>query len=117
MADQQHHQIARRLRRRATLAERSLWTLLRGRSSDGFKFRRQHPVQRYVLDFYCPEVQLAIEIDGAQHLHADEQVYDAIRTDYLNALGILVVRFSNQRVLDDPQGVLSEIDRLLKRVP
>lgn len=117
MADREHHQIARRLRRRATAAERSLWRLLRDRATDGFKFRRQHPVERYVLDFYCPEACLALEVDGSHHDAPDQGSYDAIRTRYLDALGIRVVRFSNQQVLDDPDSVVQAIEHLLERKP
>ena len=85
---------ARELRRNQTLFEAKLWAMLRD-NRVGPAFRRQHPVGPF--DFYCPDLKLAIEIDGAQHF--DQQDYDARRTRYLNANGIHVIRFTNGDVL------------------
>jgi very-short-patch-repair endonuclease len=86
---------ARRLRKAMTDAERKLWTKLRDRQLEGVKFRRQHPLGDYVLDFYCEERQLVIEVDGGQH--TPER--DAVRTAWLEAHGCRVLRFWNPDVL------------------
>lgn len=85
---------ARRLRQRETRQEMEIWRLLRNRKAMGLKFRRQHPIGPYVADFACPEVKLAIEIDGYWHRGREKQ--DAARTDVLRKQGYKVVRFSVQ---------------------
>ena len=100
---------ARHLRRDATDAERFLWRLLRNRQFLGFKFRRQHPLAGYVLDFYCHEARLAIELDGGQHAEPERATLDAKRTQELETLGVRVVRFWNNDVLRNPEGVLEVI--------
>jgi very-short-patch-repair endonuclease len=98
---------ARKMRKDAPDAESYLWQFLRDRRLCGYKFRRQHPVGRYILDFYCEQTKLAIELDGGQH---QEQVtYDDRRTAQLNATGIKVIRFWNNEVLTLPEQVLEEI--------
>lgn len=98
---------ARRLRREQTDAERKLWSILRGRQLDGFKFRRQLPIDRYFADFACFEAKIIVELDGGQH--ADRTVYDEQRTRVLDSLGWRVVRFWNTHVLNEPQGVVDAI--------
>lgn len=104
----------RRLRRDATPAERRLWTALRGRRLGGHRFRRQHGVGPYVLDFYCPAARLAIELDGAVHADPQRAAYDAARTHHLTALGIRVLRFENRQVLETldvvAEAILSVVD-------
>jgi len=92
-----------------TDAEQCLWHCLRGKQLDGFRFRKQHPIARFVLDFYCPTVQLAIEIDGAQHNTSPGRVSDEERTHFLTAHGIRVLRFWNHEVLQDLPGVLQRV--------
>src|SRR5205809_1079301 len=98
---------ARRLRRNQTDAERALWFCLRDRRLAGFKFRRQMPVDRYVVDFCCEASRLVIELDGGQH--AVRSVQDAERTAALEAQGYLVLRFWNNDVLQNIDGVLESI--------
>ena len=105
---------ARELRQRHTDAEKLLWALLRNRGLGGFKFRRQHPVDPYVLDFYCPEKRLGIELDGAQHDLPQAKRRDERRSASLLKQGIRVVRFPNQEVLADTQSVLKTIWRALQ---
>ncbi|MBK9273061.1 MAG: endonuclease domain-containing protein [Flavobacteriales bacterium] len=106
--------IRRGLRSESTAAEAALWSLLRKRALDGFKFRRQHSVgPNMVLDFYCPERRLAIELDGAGHMDALGQVNDGARDESLLALGIRVLRIENQELLSDPEGVLQMIRAML----
>jgi very-short-patch-repair endonuclease/restriction endonuclease S subunit len=100
---------ARELRRNETDAERLLWRLLRNRSLAGAKFRRQHPFPPYVLDFYCHELKLAIELDGGQHNLPEGRLHDKVRTAKLAEHGIRVLRFWNHEVLRDPESVLEAI--------
>ncbi len=100
-------QRARELRRRATEAERVLWERLRNRRLGGLKFRRQHPLGPYIVDFYCAEHRLVIEVDGPIHERQKER--DALRTEYLEAYGYRVLRFTNEDVLTDIEAVLERI--------
>ncbi|MGY6743541.1 MAG: type IIG restriction enzyme/methyltransferase [Cecembia sp.] len=106
---------ARSNRKDATQAESFLWEILRNRKLNGLKFRRQHPVEdKYVLDFYCAEFKLVVEIDGGYHESLDQKEYDEDRTYELNELGLTVLRFSNEEVLFETERVLQEIlDRTL----
>ncbi len=100
---------ARELRTQQTDAENMLWQLLRGRQLCGFKFRRQHPVAGYILDFYCREAAFAIELDGGGHNETDQRIYDDERTCILETVGIKVVRFWNHDVFNATEDVLEEI--------
>ena len=109
-----HNDPSLRLRRRdlraaLTPAEARLWAHLQNRQLDGRKFRRQHSVGPYVLDFYCPRGRLAIELDGAAHDHEQAVQRDEARTRYLASLGIKVVRFENRDVMSNLEGVLQVI--------
>jgi very-short-patch-repair endonuclease len=98
---------ARSLRESQTDAEQRLWYHLRNRRLQGWKFRRQHEIDRYVVDFVCPDTALVVELDGSQHL---EQVgYDARRTARLEAHGYRVLRFWDNDVLTNIEGVLEVI--------
>jgi type I restriction enzyme M protein len=99
----------RALRGRATDAERLLWRLLRSRQFLGMKFRRQHPVGPYIVDFYCAARRLAVELDGGQHFTIEGQAYDSRRTDYLATRGVLVLRFANSELFENTDGVLESI--------
>ena len=96
---------ARRLRQSQTEAEIRLWTFLRGSRLSGFKFRRQHPVPPYVLDFYCDDAKLAVELDGSQHT----EVTDLERTRALQSKGIRVLRFWDNDALSRTEAVLETI--------
>jgi very-short-patch-repair endonuclease len=100
-------QNARRLRSEATMAERKLWSILRGRKLEGHKFRRQVPIDRFFADFVCIEARLVVELDGGQH--AERQAYDAHRTEVIEGCGYRVLRFWNSSVLTEPEGVINEI--------
>jgi very-short-patch-repair endonuclease len=102
-----HVQFARRLRRNQTDAERVLWFRLRDRRLDGWKFKRQAPIDRFVVDFFCPDGKLIVEIDGGQHDQDRER--DANRTSVLEAMGYLVLRFWNNDVMRNTDGVLETI--------
>jgi very-short-patch-repair endonuclease len=104
------HQMARSLRRNQTIAERQLWASLRNRQMAGFKFRRQFPIGEFVTDFCCKESQLVIELDGVQH--ADDPVQVAVdrkRTALLNECGYRLIRFWNEEILSNLDGVLEQI--------
>jgi very-short-patch-repair endonuclease len=95
---------ARELRKRSTPDERRLWQWLRHRYLGGYKFRRQHLLEPYVLDFYCPELKLCAEVDGTSH-DTDERVrYDAARNGALERRGISVLRLRNEHIREHPDG-------------
>ena len=99
----------RALRSFLTPAEATLWKSLSGGQLEGRKFRRQHSIGAYILDFYCPEERIAVELDGAGHYTAAGNLHDATRTAYLNALGIQVIRFENKLIWSNLAGVLHMI--------
>ncbi len=103
---------ARRLRRNQTDAERKLWFHLRDRRFSGEKFRRQHPIARFVVDFCCLERSLIIELDGGQH--ATQTEADRERTVFLEREGYRVLRFWNHEVIANIEAVLQQIDQVLK---
>ncbi|MFM6835361.1 MAG: endonuclease domain-containing protein [Dolichospermum sp.] len=107
--------LARQMRTEATLAEKQLWQRLKNKQLLGFKFRRQQVIDRFIVDFYCHEVKLVIEVDG--EIHNYTQVEDAIREEFLESLGLRVVRFKNEDVLFRIEGVLEEIVQWLKPHP
>jgi very-short-patch-repair endonuclease len=92
-----------------------LWRVLRNRAVNGLKFRRQHPLHGFVLDFYCPEVGLCVELDGGVHDEPDVREHDAARGAHLEARGIRVLRFRNDEVLQDLPTVLQRIARAAAR--
>jgi very-short-patch-repair endonuclease len=100
---------ARDLRRSMTSAEEKLWDALRSRRLNGLKFRRQHPLDRFILDFYCVERRLVVEVDGGVHAAPDQAARDEERTLWLNAQGIRVLRVKNEEVENDLDGVLRRI--------
>ncbi|TAJ72240.1 MAG: DUF559 domain-containing protein [Phenylobacterium sp.] len=104
-APTQTHDRARRLRSELSLPEKLLWVRLRRRDPDRPTFRRQHPVGPYVLDFYCSDARLCIEIDGAMHYVGDRPERDARRDAWLREQGIEVVRIPASSVLQDPEDV------------
>ena len=114
MREPKHHQLAKDLRRRSTDAESVLWYHLRARRLGGHKFRRQYPVGRFILDFYCPASRLAIELDGGGHAEPEQIEGDALRTKTLEGYGIRVLRFWNHDVLARTEVVLGEILRVLE---
>jgi very-short-patch-repair endonuclease len=100
---------AKEMRRAPTSAEKIMWLNLRNRKLGGHKFRRQHPIQNYIADFYCHERRLVIELDGGIHLTYDQYVRDEERSQKLKEFGIAVMRISNQEVLTNLPQVLRKI--------
>ncbi|MDP3935284.1 MAG: endonuclease domain-containing protein [Candidatus Giovannonibacteria bacterium] len=110
-------EIRRELRRNLTLSEEILWQCLNNKQVEGKKFFRQYSVGPYILDFYCPKVRLAIELDGESHLPKDKKAYDTERTKYLKGNNIKVIRFWNDKVVDNINGVLSRITSAVQDAP
>jgi very-short-patch-repair endonuclease len=101
---------ARRLRQNPTDAEKRLWRYLRGKQLGGHRFRRQQPIGPYVVDFFCPQIGVIIEIDGGQHSpEADDK-----RTRWLEGRGYRVVRFWNNEVLGNIEGVWTALATILR---
>ncbi len=94
------------LRRNQTDAEKTFWSHVRSKQFHGLKFFRQYSIGPYILDFYCPMLKLAIELDGGGHNENDQLEYDAVRTEYLKTQGIDVMRFWNNEVLQNLNDVL-----------
>lgn len=97
------------LRNQATLAEQRLWMCLKGKQLNGWKFRRQYGIGFYIVDFYCPALRLVIEVDGGYHLAPEQQRKDQERQDFIASLGIHVLRFTNEQVLEELPQVLAAI--------
>jgi very-short-patch-repair endonuclease len=100
---------ARSLRKEMTGAEGIMWGAIRNRKLNGYKFRRQHPVGQFIVDFFCPEKELVIEIDGGIHNEEEVKERDENRTAELERLGLKVMRFKNEEVLNDLNEVLRRI--------
>lgn len=108
---------AKELRRNQTDAERLLWSLLRSRQLGGFKFRRQKPIGNYIVDFYCKERKLVIELDGGGHGEEAQAAYDRLRDQILLEEGYSVLRFWNHEVFQETQAVLKKIWEKLNTNP
>lgn len=111
---------AKELRTKLTPSESILWERLRAKRLNNLHFRSQHPISKYILDFYCHQYQLGIELDGEIHDKFDQKERDKARQEELNALGILVLRFKNQFVIQETEEVLRlillEIERIKKSI-
>jgi very-short-patch-repair endonuclease len=103
------------LRSSLTPAEAYLWTRLQGSKLAGKKFRRQHSIGQYIVDFYCAEERLAVELDGTPHFTETGIEYDKQRTEYLNSLGIRVIRFENVEVFELTEEILEKIKKCFKK--
>ena len=103
------YQYGRELRQESTEAEKLMWAELRNKKLNGLKFRRQHPLDKFIVDFYCNERKLVIELDGGVHDEKINKEYDESRTAMLAGLNIIVLRFKNEEVINDMQGVLKKI--------
>jgi cyclase len=120
-ASQEIFQIAERLRRDMTEAERIIWERV-CKNQLGVRVRRQHPIWKFIADFYCHELKLVIELDGGIHLRAENKEYDISREVILKELGIEIIRFTNNQAINETDMVLEEIKRTIeilkqKKVP
>ena len=104
------------LRNTLTPAEALLWTNLKNSQLEGKKFRRQHGIGPYIVDFYCPECRLAVELDGEGHMSIQAEELDARRTEFLKRFNVRVIRFENKEVFESLEFVLEEIREKLKIV-
>ena len=102
------------MRNNSTATEALAWKIVGNRNVDGLKFRRQHSVGRYILDLFCPEVRLCIEVDGCIHKTKEALAYDCKRTRFLNDGGIAVMRFDNIEVFSTPHFVVDCISKYKK---
>jgi very-short-patch-repair endonuclease len=109
--DPQLLEFARGMRQKAAPAEQILWWCLRNRRLNGFKFRRQTPIGKYIADFYCAECKLVVELDGESHFEPAADVKDARRTERLNDDGYSVVRYTNVDVFENLDGLLATLLR------
>ncbi len=111
-------ELARKLRKNETWAEKLMWRWLRDRRFSSYKFRRQHAIGAYSLDFFCEEAELAIELDGRQHGFPDQQTHDAEREKFLKSRGIKTLRFWNSHLRRDAQTIRDTIfNELQARAP
>lgn len=108
-------QLRRMLRRNMPKAEIILWSKLRRKQLLGHRFRRQCSVDSYVIDFYCPELKLAIEVDGESHTCA-RQTYDEERGAYVESFGVTFLRFTNADVYENLDGVLVRVHQVIERM-
>ena len=106
---------AKKLRGNMTQAESILWSHLRQNKFLGLKFRRQHPIQNFIADFYCHQLELIIEIDGLYHQTRVQQEVDSKRSEILNFNGIQVIRFTNNEVEHQIESVLQKIEVFVKK--
>jgi very-short-patch-repair endonuclease len=107
------NQFARHMRKFSTPAEEHLWYFLKAKRFKGFKFYRQRVLGRYIVDFYCHQKRLIVEADGSGHFTEEQSVYDAMRTQWLEASNYRVLRFTNAEITEKTQHVLDEIYRAL----
>jgi len=104
----------RKLRKHMTPAEVALWMMIKNRQLDGERFLRQFSIGHYIVDFYCHKHKLSVELDGAGHFTEEGKKYDTRRTEFLNSVGVRVIRFENYEVFQFPMQVLDEIRKYLK---
>jgi very-short-patch-repair endonuclease len=103
-------ELARKLRKNSTRAEIKLWHYLKGRQLMGYDFHRQKPIENYIADFFCGRLKLVIELDGYTHAFESVVKRDEIKDERLNELGISVLRFSDEDVMNNIEGVLLRIE-------
>ena len=104
--------LARQMRKEPTPAEAELWQCLRGKKVLGFRFRRQHAIERFIVDFYCRKAKLIIEVDGPIHQYTVKE--DAARQEFLESKGLALLRFRNEEVLEDCDDVIERIEETLR---
>jgi very-short-patch-repair endonuclease len=107
-------QLAINLRKEGTFSEVLLWKKLQRRQMQGYNFRRQKPIDNYIVDFFCPELNLAIEIDGATH--GFKEKYDGKRQQKLESLGVKFLRFTEINVRENLWAILEEIKKFVKKI-
>lgn len=106
----------RKLRQNQTEAEKLIWRFLRNRQLLGHKFKRQYSVDHFVIDFYCPELKLAVEADGATHNESGRKEYDIRREKYLKKFGVSFVRIKDEELFGNPNKAFAKIEDAIKRL-
>lgn len=106
----------RQLKKNQTCCEKIVWIYLRDRKTLGYKFRRQNSVDRFVIDFYCPELKLAVEIDGNVHDKSDQKEHDDRRQEYIEKYGISFLRITNEELLANPNMAFKRIEGAIKNL-
>ena len=101
------------LRKNMTGTEKILWSALRRKQLSGKRFRRQHPIETFIIDFYCHEARLVIEVDGGIHLEKEHKEYDSGRSNELEQLGLKIIRFTNEQIKNNLNEALREIEKHL----
>lgn len=108
---------AKRLRKKMTLAEKTLWSELKNKKFNGYKFRRQHPIHFFIVDFYCHELGLIIEVDGKYHDNAAQIKKDQERTALLKSQNLKLVRFTNDEVMHEMKNVKEKLEMFISPTP
>ena len=108
--------LAKELRKLETVAEKLLWSQLNRNQLLGLQFRRQHPINRFIADFYCPKIKLVIEVDGSIHDIPEYQAHDIGRSEVLNDFGITVIRFTNEQILNEIDSTIKQIEITEKKL-
>jgi len=108
--------LAKELRKTQTEAEKILWSKLNKNQILGLQFRRQHPIDKFIADFFCPKIKLIIEIDGSIHDIPEHHNHDLGRTDILNDFGITVVRFSNEQIINKIDYTVNQIEKISEKL-
>ena len=104
----------RKLRQEQTYVEKIVWLYLRNRKMFGYKFKRQYSIDQYVVDFFCPELKLALEIDGGIHEMEENKLYDKERQSYIESYGIEFLRIKNEELLGNPNKAFEKIAEKIK---
>ena len=104
---------AKKLRNEATASEIIFWSLLKQHFPD-YRFKRLHPISQYIADFYCHKLKLVIEIDGAFHLSDESKINDKIRDEFMQSLGLEIIRFTNQEVCEKGENVIMRLKKMIK---
>ena len=113
---QDQNELRKELRNNGTPAEGRMWLMLKNRQIKGKKFRRQFSVGNFVLDFYCAELKLAVELDGAPHFTSVGVQYDEEREKYLLSQGIKVLRYENKIVFEDSESIIDDIKNTIEQL-
>ncbi len=108
--------LAKKLRKTQTEAEKILWLKLNKNQISGLHLRRQHPINKFIVDFYCPKIKLAIEIDGSIHDIPEFHNHDLGRSDILNDFGIKVIRFTNEQIINETDYTVNQIEEISKKL-
>ena len=108
--------LAKELRKNETEAEKMLWSKLNKNQIIGLQFRRQHPINIFIADFYCPKIKLVIEVDGSIHEIFEYEEHDIGRSEMLNDFGITVIRFTNEQILNDLDGTIKQIESEVRKL-